>query len=208
MRYNYIVIEGNIGAGKTTLVNRLAPRLEARSLYEQFSDNPFLPLFYENPERYAFSLEMSFLADRFHQLSEVRMEDLFQPVILADYSLYKSWIFARQNLRGQELFLYQKLFEIISSKLPRPDIIIYLNRSLTGLRQNITSRARSYEQGILDSYLLELQESYINFFKQLSRIPVVIIDVDSYDFLYKESDLEIFEGILNQEYPSGINFYK
>ncbi len=208
MKYNYVVFEGNIGAGKTTVVNRLAPLLEARPLYEQFSDNPFLPLFYENPERYAFSLEMSFLADRYHQLSTVQLGDLFQPILMADYSLYKSWIFARHNLQGQELSLYQNLFEIISGRLPHPDIIIYLNRSLEGLRQNIVARARSYEQSISDSYLLDLQESYINFFKQLGRIPVVIIDVDSYDFLYKDSDLEIFKDILNQDFRPGLNFFK
>ena len=208
MKYDYVVFEGNIGAGKTTVVNRLAPMLNARPLFEQFSDNPFLPLFYQNPERYAFSLEMSFLADRFHQLSSIHLGDLFQPQILADYSLYKSWIFARQNLKGQELSLYQNLFDIISGRLPKPDIIVYLNRSLSGIRRNIVTRARSYEQEIPDSYLLNLRDSYIQFFRQLNDIPVVIIDIDSYDFLYKDDDLEILKEILDKDYPVGINFHK
>ena len=208
MKYSYVVIEGNIGAGKTTLVQKLASKLTARPLFEEFSDNPFLPLFYEEPERYAFSLEMAFLADRYHQLRGVQFQDLFQPMVLADYSIYKSWIFARQNLKNQELQLYKNLFEIIASSLPQPEIIIYLNRTLRGLRKNIVSRNRSYEQQIPDSYLLDIQESYIQFFKQLERIPVVIIDVDSYDFLYKPTDLDIFPAILEKEYKPGINFFK
>lgn len=208
MKYNYVVIEGNIGAGKTTVVEKLAPILQARPLYEQFSDNPFLPLFYDDPERFSFALETAFLADRYHQLQELVVQDLFQPQILADYSIYKSWIFARQNLRDQELVLYKNLFDIISDKLPKPDIIIYMNRSLEGLRQNIITRNRSYEQKIPDSYLLNIQESYINFFKQVEHLPVVIIDVDSYDFLYKAVDLELFQSILDRNFRRGLNFLK
>lgn len=208
MKYNYVVIEGNIGAGKTTLVNKLAPILGARPLLEEFSDNPFLPLFYKEPERYAFSLEMAFIADRYHQLRGLQVNELFQPRVLADYSIYKSWIFARHNLHEQELQLYKNLFGIISGNLPEPDIIIYLNRSLKGLRDNIIKRNRSYEQEIPDAYLTDIQDSYISFFKQLDRIPVVIMDVDSYDFLYKPSDLDIFTRILNENYSPGINFLK
>lgn len=208
MKYNYVVIEGNIGAGKTTVVNKLAPLLGARPLFEEFTENPFLPLFYEDPERFAFALESAFLADRYHQLQELVVQDLFQPHILADYSIYKSWIFARQNLRDQELNLYKNLFDIIADKLPRPDIIIYMNRTLEGLRQNITDRKRSYEQKIPDSYLLNIQESYINFFKQVEHIPVVIIDVDTYDFLYKPVELEIFQSILSRDFRKGLNFLK
>ena len=207
MNYRYIGIEGNIGAGKTTLVEKLAPLLGARALYEEFTENPFLPLFYEDPGRYAFAMESAFLADRYHQLRELVVQDLFQPGVLADYSIYKSWIFARENLSGQELRLYKNLFDIIADKLPRPDIIIYLNRSLDGLRQNITNRNRSYEQKIPDSYLLNIQKSYIHFFKQVENIPVVIIDVESYDFLNKPVDLELFRTLLSQDFRAGVNFF-
>jgi deoxyguanosine kinase len=208
MKYNFVVIEGNIGAGKTTVVEKLAPILEARPLFEEFTDNPFLPLFYKDPKRYGFALETAFLADRYHQLQDLVVQDLFQPQILADYSIYKSWIFARQNLKHQELKLYKNLFDIIADKLPKPDIIIYMNRSLEGLRQNILTRNRSYEQKIPDSYLLDIQKSYINFFKQVEHIPVVFLDVDSYDFLYKAVDLDIFQSILDVNFRPGINFLK
>ena len=208
MKYDFVVIEGNIGAGKTTLVNKLGPELGARILLEQFTDNPFLPLFYEDPRRYAFSLETAFLADRYHQLSALQGRDLFQPLLLADYSIYKSWIFARQNLEGDELSLYKNLFGIISGKLPAPDLIVYLNRSFDTLRANIATRGRSYEQNITDSYLNNIQNGYIEFFKQLDRIPVVIIDVDSYDFLYKPSDRDIFKVLLSADFRPGLNFFK
>ncbi len=202
----YVAIEGNIGAGKTTLSKMLAERLNARLVLEEFADNPFLAAFYENRERYAFSLEMSFLADRYHQLSSLTTNDLFQSLTIADYSIYKSLIFAQNNLSGKELSLYRNFFEITASGLQQPDVILYLHRSMGKLQDHIKKRGRSYEQKIEDSYLDDIQANYIRFFKQREDIRVLVLQADHYDFLHKPEDLAYVEGLLNKDYKPGLNF--
>lgn len=202
----FIAIEGNIGAGKTTLAKILSERLDARLLLEDFAENPFLAAFYDNRERYAFSLEMSFLADRYHQLKSLMKEDLFQPRIISDYSLYKSLIFAQNNLKDNELSLYRNLFDIMAGNLKQPDLVIFLNRSYETLRKHIRQRGRSYEQGIELEYLMNIQENYSRFFKQKHDVPVLVLEADNYDFLNRPSDVEALEQVLSRELREGLNF--
>src|SRR3954467_8207996 len=149
MKYKFITIEGNIGVGKTTLAQVLSKKLNARLILEEFADNPFLPRFYENPDQYAFPLELFFMAERYKQLKElVHTGDLFQSVTISDYLFTKCLLFAKVNLPDQEFRLYQKLFEIIHHQLVQPDILIYLHAPVQKLQQNIRKRNRSYEQSI------------------------------------------------------------
>jgi len=157
----YIAIEGNIGAGKTTLATRLAEIFNARLVLEGFAENTFLPLFYKDQERYAFPLELSFLADRYKQLSEELMPaDLFRQTVVSDYIFIKSKLFARTTLGSDEYLLFQKLFDIINPQLPQPDLLIYLSAPVPVLQERIHKRGRSYEQQIEDAYLLRVQHTY------------------------------------------------
>lgn len=207
MTPRYVAFEGNIGAGKTTLAQKIAQSLDARLVLEEFKDNPFLPLFYKQPERYAFSLEMAFLADRYHQLQQFNANDLFQPVTIADYSLYKSLIFAQNNLKEQELNLYQNLFNIIARSLKKPDLIIYFNRPIETLLQHIRKRNRSYEQNIKPAYLQDIQSNYINYFKQHPTIEVLVLNADEFDFLDSDKDFTELQSLIFQKFRPGLNFY-
>lgn len=206
MSHKYIALEGNIGSGKTTISTKLAKALDARLILEEFKENPFLPLFYQNPSRYAFSLEMAFLADRYHQLRQYIANDLFQTITLADYSIYKSLIFAQKNLKDQELVLYKNLFEIIARNLKQPDLVIYFNRPVDSLLEHIKKRNRPYEQNIKPEYLKDIQSHYTEFFKQNEKIPVVVIEADNYDFLNSIEDLENLQDIMIQNFNPGLNF--
>jgi len=159
--YKYIAIEGNIGAGKTTLCNMLHKDFNCRLILEQFADNPFLPYFYENQERYAFPVELFFMTERHKQLQEnLSQRDLFQQMIVADYFFIKTLLFAKNNLSDEEYRLFQRLFHILNSTFPKPELIVYLHRSVDNLIENIKARGRSYEQEIAPSYLLEIQNTY------------------------------------------------
>lgn len=206
MNNRYIAFEGNIGAGKTTLARLLAEKTGARLMLEEFADNPFLASFYENRSRYAFSLEMAFLADRFHQLGNYKENDLFQPLLIADYSIYKSLIFAQNNLSGNELHLYRNFFEIIAGSLRKPDLVIFLNRSMDTLERQILNRGREYELMIERQYLLNIQENYIRFFKQNAEVHVVVVDADRYDFIGNEAHLEWLKYLVSQTFKPGLNF--
>src|SRR6201987_6250094 len=161
MKYHFITIEGNIGAGKTPLAHLLSKHFNARLILEQFADNPFLPKFYENPAQYAFPLELFFMAERYKQLKElIHTNDLFQSITISDYLFTKCLLFAKVNLPEEEFRLYQKLFEIINPQIIQPDIVIYLHTPVNKLQQNIKKRNRNYEQGISNAYLFNLQETY------------------------------------------------
>ena len=192
MKNVYIVIEGNIGAGKTTFVKKFAQDYKYRTILEEFDDNDFLPKFYADPDKYAFTLEMSFLADRFHQLNkELNQQDLFSEGMVSDYYLMKSLIFARTTLNESEYRLYRDIFEIIHQRLRKPTAYIYLHKTPDTLLNNIATRGRDYEASINKEYLKGIEQSYFTFFKQHSGINPLIIDADKLDFIDKVEDYEL-----------------
>jgi 2-amino-4-hydroxy-6-hydroxymethyldihydropteridine diphosphokinase len=195
--YNYIAIEGNIGAGKTTLTNKIAEDFNAKTVLERFADNPFLPKFYQDQPRYAFPLEMSFLADRYQQISDdLAQFDLFKDFIVADYHIFKSLIFAKVTLTEDEYRLYRKLFEIIYREMPRPDLYVYLYQNTDRLLENIRKRGRSYEQEIPAEYLEAINRGYLDYIKSQPGLNVILIDVSDKDFVANQQDyIAILEAI-------------
>jgi deoxyguanosine kinase len=207
IRYNYVVIEGNIGAGKTTLAGKIADQFNAQLILEHFADNPFLPKFYKEPEKYSFPLELSFLASRYKQLKdELVPQDLFKSFTVADYYFMKSLVFAASTLDGDEYNLYRQIFYIIYGSLPKPDIYVYLHLSPERLLKNIEKRGRSYEKTITREYLQKIQDSYFSFFKQNSENKYLVIDVNDIDFVTNESHYnKIIDTIFFDDYPVGLN---
>lgn len=202
--YNYIAIEGNIGAGKTTLTTKIAEDFNAKTVLERFADNPFLPKFYQDQPRYAFPLEMSFLADRYQQISDdLAQFDLFKDFIIADYHIFKSLIFAKVTLTDDEYRLYRKLFEIIYREMPKPDLYIYLYQNTERLLGNIKRRGRSYEQEIPADYLDKINRGYLDYIKSQTGLNILIIDVSDRDFVKNQEDyvfiLEEIRKSINQE---------
>jgi len=207
MNYHYIAIEGNIGAGKTTLAHLLAKHFNARLILEQFADNPFLAKFYENPQQNAFPLELFFMAERYKQLKElVFTKDLFQSITVSDYLFTKCLLFAKVNLPDEEFRLYQKFFEIIYQQLIQPDIIIYLHSPVNRLQQNIKKRNRSYEKSISDEYLFNIQQAYTNYIKQ-HNIKTLFIDASNADFLGNQKHFRIILDALNKDYDNGQHYF-
>jgi deoxyguanosine kinase len=206
MQYHYIAIEGNIGAGKTTLAHLLAKKMNARLILEQFADNPFLPKFYENPKLYAFPLELFFMAERYKQLKEmINTNDLFHSVTISDYVFSKCLLFAKVNLPDEEFRLYQKLFEIMQQQLVFPDIVIYLHSTVQKLQKNIRKRNREYEQRIPDEYLFSIQETYTSYLKQ-HNIRTIFIDAGNADFLGNEQHLQAVLSALENELETGQHY--
>ena len=207
IKYNYVVIEGNIGAGKTTLASRIADQFNAHLIPEHFADNPFLPKFYRDPEKYSFPLELSFLASRYKQLKEeLAPQNLFKTFTIADYYFTKSLVFASSTLTGDEYNLYRQIFYIIYGSLPRPDIYVYLHLNTDRLIQNIERRGRNYEQTITKEYLQKIQDSYFSFFKQNPENKYLIIDINEIDFVANESHYtKIIDKIFFDDYPAGLN---
>ncbi len=204
--YNYIVIEGNIGAGKTSFATRFAEESDARLILEQFEENSFLPKFYEDPARYAFPLELSFLADRYQQLkTQFTTTDMFKPFTVADYFIFKSLIFASRNLEQLEFGLYSKLFTIVSSVVPKPDLIVYLYLNLDNLKKNIQKRGRPYEQNIQFEYLDKIQNGYLDFLRQQSDLRVILIDTNEIDFVERDNDYQWMKDVILQNYPLGMH---
>jgi deoxyadenosine/deoxycytidine kinase len=199
------VIEGNIGAGKTTLALKLSEKHNTRLILEQFEGNPFLPKFYEDREKYAFPLELSFLAERYHQLkNELSKQDLFQPGIISDYFFLKSLIFAKANLDEAEYDLYTKLFHIIHDSLPKPDLFVFLYHDIERLLQNIKIRGREYEKSINSEYLVKIQNAYFDFLKQIPDLKVLIIHVNYLDFANNVEHFARIEEMINKPYNPGI----
>lgn len=203
MKYNFITIEGNIGAGKTTLARLLSKHFNARLILEEFADNPFLPKFYENPGQYAFPLELFFMAERYKQLKELlQTKDMFQTVTVSDYLFTKCLLFAKVTLADEEFRLYQKLFDIINPQIVQPDILIYLHAPVNKLQENIKKRNRQYEQGIANDYLFSLQETYTQYIKQ-HHVKTLFIDCSNADFLDNEKHLQAVIDALDKEYQEG-----
>jgi deoxyadenosine/deoxycytidine kinase len=205
--YRYLVIEGNIGAGKTSLATMLANETGSRLILEEFSDNPFLARFYEDPGRYAFQLELSFLAERYQQIkTEMGHPDLFGQSVISDYFLAKSFIFSKHNLKDDEMILFEKLFSIILLQVPKPELYVYLHVPVDKLLENIELRGRSYEKNIRPEYLKEVQEGYFGFFKSQTELKIVVIDTSHLDFVNKKSDFqELKKVILEGKYSPGMN---
>ena len=207
IRYNYVVIEGNIGAGKTTLASRIAEQFNAHLILEHFADNPFLPKFYNDPEKYSFPLELSFLASRYKQLKEELVpQDLFKSFSIADYYFMKSLVFAASTLTGDEFNLYRQIFYIIYGSLPKPDLYVYLHLKPGRLLENIERRGRNYEKSITKDYLEKIQNSYFSFFKQNPENKYLVIDVNDIDFVANESHYsKVIDTIFFDDYPVGLN---
>lgn len=204
--YNFISIEGNIGAGKTTLATRIADEYNAKLILEQFEENAFLAKFYREPDKYAFPLELSFLAERYEQLKhQLTSRDLFKSFTVSDYFINKSFIFARKNLPEDTFGLYKKLFDIISESLPKPDLLVYLYQSIDNLMRNIRNRGRDYEQDISAEYLAKIQDSYLEFIRQKSGMRIVIVDINQMDFVKREEDYRTLIEIISRGFTKGVH---
>ena len=199
-QFNYIAIEGNIGAGKTTLSTKLSEDCNAKLVLERFADNPFLPKFYKDQSRYAFPLEMSFLADRYQQLSDdLAQFDLFKDFVVADYHIFKSLIFAKVTLQEDEFRLYKTMFDIIHKEMPKPDLYVYLYQNTERLLENIKKRGRSYEQEIPADYLEKINQGYLDYIKTQTDLNVLIIDVSDLDFVKKQEDYVFLLNEINRK---------
>jgi deoxyguanosine kinase len=206
LRYKYICVEGNIGAGKTTLASKLADDFNGKLILEQFEDNPFLPKFYKEPSKYAFQLELSFLASRYQQVKDqLATMDLFKSFIVSDYFINKSLIFARKTLQDDEFSLFNRLFHIIISTVPKPELLIYLYVDVKRLQQNIRHRGRSYEQAIEDSYLENIQAGYLDYLRQLPDTRILLLDTNSLDFVGNEADYNRLLEVINTSYEPGMH---
>lgn len=206
MRYNYIAIEGCIGAGKTSLSSMIAEQFNGKLILEQFEDNSFLPKFYREPEKYAFPLEMSFLAERYQQLKDqLTKQDLFKTFTISDYLFHKSLIFARNNLQADEFALFSKMFSIINEFLPKPELLVYLYLDVENLQRNIRKRGRSYEQEIKDSYLENIQQGYFDHIRKLSGTRVLIIDTNNIDFIENPGDYESILNLIDKDHEVGVH---
>lgn len=209
MNYQYITIEGNIGAGKTTLSTMLSNDLDAELVLEQFADNPFLPNFYKDPEKYAFPLELFFMAERYQQLQETLQKELFENnILISDYLFSKSQLFASNNLNDHEFDLYMRLFKMIYAQLPKPDIILYLHSSVPVLKSNIEKRGREYEKDITDDYLKQIEDAYFKHFRSIKNDSIILIlKADQIDFVNREIDYLLIKRLLTQEYRKGIHIF-
>jgi len=210
LQYQFIAIEGNIGAGKTTLAKILREELRADLILEQFSDNPFLANFYDNPDRHAFSVELFFMAERHKQFQEhFSKPNLFSnQLVVSDYIFEKTVLFAKNNLEGEEFRLFQRLFKVLKSNFPEPDILIYLYRDIPHLLSNIQNRGRSYEENISPEYLSKIQNAYLQYFKSISNYPVLVIDIEDLDFSDDELFLKKIKSRLGTKYENGVHFIK
>jgi deoxyguanosine kinase len=184
----YIAIEGVIGAGKTTLAQKLAKKLESKLILEEFETNPFLEKFYDDRNRYAFQTQMFFLINRFKQQQKLNQEDLFSNYIVSDYIFEKDQIFAYLNLSPEELKLYEGIFPLLQRDLRKPDLIVFLQSSVDRLISNIRKRSRKIEKNLSRSYIRELSEAYNNFFFKYNESPLLIVNTTDIDFVNKQDD--------------------
>lgn len=204
--YNYIVIEGNIASGKTSFCEKISQEYGCRLILEQFEDNPFLPYFYEDQERYAFAVELFFMTERIKQLQRSLInQDLFSAFTVADYAFVKSLLFARKNLSEEEFRMFAKMFNAFSSSFPNPDILVYFHRGVDELMGNITKRGRIYEKYIQQDYLQTIQDSYFEYFRNILSFPLLIVDVTGVDFVSNDSHYATVESLLKKQYLPGVH---
>ncbi|MGB0862152.1 MAG: deoxynucleoside kinase [Saprospiraceae bacterium] len=205
-KHSYVAIEGNIGAGKTTLCKKLSSDFNTRLILESFDENPFLSKFYENPEQHAFSVELFFMTERYKQLQQsLSPTDLFQQFTISDYFFIKTLLFAKQNLKDDEYHLFNNIFNILTTNFPKPDLIVYLHRPIEELLKNIKKRNRSYEQQISAEYLQTIQTAYFDYFKVENDIPILIIDVEGMDFIDNTNNYQHLIQLMIGDYKKGIN---
>ena len=204
--YNYVVVEGSIGAGKTTLSTMLANDFNAELVLERFADNPFLEKFYKDPEHYAFPVEMTFLMDRYQQLKNLlTARDLFTDFVIGDYFIDKCLLFSKNNLSKDEFSLFKNVFDTIADFLPKPDMILYLYTRPERLLAQIAKRNRPFEKDITAEYLSDIQEKYLTYFRENQRIPILLVDTENVDFVEKESDYQCFKELITHPYEAGIH---
>ena len=203
MKSKFIAIEGNIGVGKTSLAKKIAKDYNSELILESFSNNPFLPKFYKDPEKYAFSLELFFMSERYHQLKKTWSGDLFFSNKISDYFFMKSKIFAKTTLKDDELFLFEKLFEIMLSSLPYPDLLVYIHSDIKRLQENIHLRGRKFELNIDDSYLEALQNNYFDYLKKQKKSSVLILDVTRVDFVNDNKVYEKIKNLISEKHQLG-----
>ncbi len=203
---NYVVIEGNIGAGKTSLAKMISDDFYANLILEHFADNPFLPKFYENQEKYAFQLETSFLIDRYNQLEkQLQAVDISNDFTISDYFFSKSLIFANHTLKSDEFGLYKQIFNLIYKAVPKPDLYVYLNLPIEKLLENIKKRGRQYEKNISYEYLERVQNAYFEYFEEQKEFNFLVLNTQNIDFVQNKADYEkIIEIIFDKEYDKGI----
>lgn len=207
--YNFIAIEGNIGAGKTTLCHRLTTQFDCRLVLEQFTDNPFLPFFYLQPERYAFPVELFFMTERHKQLQEhFAQPDLFRTFTVADYFFVKTLLFAKNNLGEEEFRLFQQLFKVLNATFPKPDLLIYLHRPVEILLRHIHKRGRDIERNISPAYLEDIQNAYLEYLKSETESPVVILELGGANFERDDAVFQAIVGIMQEPHPLGIHYRK
>ena len=204
--YNYIAVEGTIGAGKTSLATMISEDYNAKIILEGFADNPFLPKFYKEADKYAFPLELSFLAERYQQLTDqLTKQDLFKDFTVSDYFINKSLIFAQKTLQDDVFGLYSRLFHIINSSIPKPDLLVYLYVSVDRLQANIKERGRDYEQDIENDYLEKIQSGYFEFIRQQQNMRILILDTNNVDFVKNEEDYKRIIDLIDQPYEIGVH---
>lgn len=203
--YNFIAIEGNIGAGKTTLCKMLSNEWKSRLVLEQFSDNPFLPQFYQDAERHAFSVELFFMTERHKQLQEsLSQPDLFNPLTIADYFFIKTLLFAGQNLKENELQLFKRLFHVLNGTFPKPDLLVYLHRPVEVLLENIAKRGRAYEQDISAEYLTTIQNAYFDYFRTELSVPILVLDLGAKNFTDNDKVYQEIKNKIIAEHKNGV----
>jgi deoxyguanosine kinase len=203
--YKYICVEGNIGAGKTSFCQMVKSEHNCKLILEQFADNPFLPLFYKDPQRYAFTVELFFMTERYKQLQAELSQELFYDFTISDYTFIKTLLFAKKNLPDNEFVLFQKMYAILAQTFPSPDLLVYFHRDVEKLQHNIAKRGRNYETDISNNYLTGIQHAYFEYFRNVLTIPVLIIDLQNSDFISNRSNYEEILDLFKREYKPGVH---
>lgn len=204
--YKYVVIEGNIGTGKTSFCQKMAYDYNVSLILEQFTDNPFLPYFYKDPERHAFTVELFFMTERYKQMQKsMQAADLFHDFYLSDYAFIKTLLFARKNLEEEEFKLFQMLYSIMEKNFPTPDLLVYFHRDTDILMENIKKRGRKIEEDIKPEYLKKVQDSYFEYFRDITTFPVLIIDLKELDFIASSDAYDMLLGLISKKYNPGVH---